>query len=69
MPEVYLKIKKLIITASFVIGPLRKRDAQNWFRIDVNKVSAIYEWFYGLGWITSTNQEWKKFLEKYQKPF
>jgi hypothetical protein len=69
MPEVFLKIKKLIILASFRIGPFRKRDAQNWFRIDVNKISAIYEWFCSLGWIPQTKDEWNDFLRKYKQPF
>lgn len=50
-PMVYLHLKRTMITAVLTVGPFKKRDAQDWFRIDVNKTNKIYDWFQGLGWI------------------
>lgn len=63
MPAAYLEIKRTLLTAVSCYGPFKKREAQTWFRIDVNKVTIvnqiciIYDWFKTLGWIPSTD-EW-----------
>jgi hypothetical protein len=38
LPTQYLEIKRTILTAVNCYGPFKKREAQTWFRIDVNKV-------------------------------
>ena len=40
LPAQYLNMKKVLLTAVDNRGPFRKREAQTWFRIDVNKVCA-----------------------------
>ncbi len=62
-PESYLHIKRSLLTAVFTFGPFKKRDAQLWFRIDVNKTSLVYEWFKRLGWIPSDEETWRQLLE------
>ncbi|KAH6573806.1 hypothetical protein BASA62_002738 [Batrachochytrium salamandrivorans] len=50
-PDVYYNIKKTMLQAVTYYGPFKKREAQTWFRIDVNKICVIYDWFKTLGWI------------------
>jgi hypothetical protein len=38
-PQQYLEIKRTMLTAVNCYGPFKKREAQTWFRIDVNKVT------------------------------
>jgi hypothetical protein len=38
LPTQYLEIKRTMLTAVCSYGPFKKREAQTWFRIDVNKV-------------------------------
>jgi hypothetical protein len=38
LPQQYLEIKRTMLTAVSSYGPFKKREAQTWFRIDVNKV-------------------------------
>lgn len=40
-PQQYLEIKKTMLTAVIAYGPFKKREAQTWFRIDVNKARMI----------------------------
>jgi hypothetical protein len=40
-PSQYLNIKQTMLNAVSA-GPFKKREAQTWFRIDVNKVGRIY---------------------------
>ncbi|KAJ3090081.1 Transcriptional adapter ada2 [Quaeritorhiza haematococci] len=49
-PAPYLFVKQTLLKAS-IRGPFKKRDAQSWFRMDVNKTNRIYDWFVGIGWI------------------
>ena len=37
-PKQYIEIKRTMLTAVRSYGPFKKREAQTWFRIDVNKV-------------------------------
>ncbi|KAI8927375.1 hypothetical protein BC831DRAFT_452669 [Entophlyctis helioformis] len=53
MPEVYLRIKTIMLTARAEKGMFKKRDAQRWCRIDVNKTARLYDWFVQLGWLIS----------------
>ncbi|KAL2915321.1 hypothetical protein HK105_205186 [Polyrhizophydium stewartii] len=57
LPKVYFDIKKTMLQAVRHHGPFKKREAQTWFRIDVNKICIIYDWFKDLGWIPNT-AEW-----------
>ncbi|XJO74869.1 hypothetical protein BDV3_005626 [Batrachochytrium dendrobatidis] len=56
-PDVYYNIKKTMLQAVAYYGPFKKREAQTWFRIDVNKICIIYDWFKSLGWIPNDG-EW-----------
>jgi hypothetical protein len=38
LPQQYMEIKRTMLTAVSSYGPFKKREAQTWFRIDVNKV-------------------------------
>ena len=40
-PTQYLHIKKTLLNAVATYGPFKKREAQTWFRIDVNKVPKL----------------------------
>ena len=42
LPSQYLEIKRTLLTAVNVYGPFKKREAQTWFRIDVNKVLYLF---------------------------
>ena len=64
LPSVYLHMKKSMLTAVYTFGPYKKRDAQLWFRVDVNKTSQVYDWFRGLGWIPKTDEEWLDRIKK-----
>ncbi|KAJ3325022.1 Transcriptional adapter ada2 [Boothiomyces sp. JEL0866] len=54
-PKQYIEIKRTMLTAVRSYGPFKKREAQTWFRIDVNKICIIYDWFKALQWIPSTD--------------
>ncbi|KAJ1559033.1 Transcriptional adapter ada2, partial [Cladochytrium tenue] len=45
LPSMYLKIKETLLSARFHRGTFRKRDAQSWCRVDVNKTGKIFDWF------------------------
>ncbi|KAJ3182353.1 Transcriptional adapter ada2 [Geranomyces variabilis] len=51
VPESYLKIKAILLGAREQRGAFKKRDAQKWCRIDVNKTGKLYDWFSALGWL------------------
>eukprot|EP00842_Homolaphlyctis_polyrhiza_P005687 jgi/Hompol1/6119/HPOL_000712-RA len=57
LPEVYFHIKRTMLQAVAHYGPFKKREAQTWFRIDVNKICIIYDWYKSIGWIPNTG-EW-----------
>jgi hypothetical protein len=40
----YFEIKETLLSTVVVRGPYKKRDAQGWFRIDVNKTNKLYDW-------------------------
>lgn len=67
LPETYLYMKKSLLKAVFTYGPFKKRDAQKWYRMDVNKTSQVYEWFRVLGWIPSSTQEWNERVEEHKR--
>ncbi|KAI8914887.1 Homeodomain-like protein [Powellomyces hirtus] len=50
-PETYLRIKATLIAAREERGVFKKRDAQKWCRVDVNKTGKLYDWFVALGWL------------------
>ncbi|KAL5031844.1 hypothetical protein BDV3_000705 [Batrachochytrium dendrobatidis] len=50
-PDTYLRIKDIMLTARVNQGVFKKREAQRWCRIDVNKTARIYDWFVRLGWL------------------
>ncbi|KAJ3042157.1 hypothetical protein HDV00_008043 [Rhizophlyctis rosea] len=56
MPSQYLTVKETLLGAVWR-GPLKKREAKRWFRIDVNKTAVLYDWFKALGWIPG-EEEW-----------
>ncbi|KAI8900218.1 hypothetical protein BC833DRAFT_582694 [Globomyces pollinis-pini] len=56
-PQQYMEIKRTMLTAVQCYGPFKKREAQTWFRIDVNKICIIYDWFKSLKWIPNT-EDW-----------
>ncbi|KAJ3098337.1 hypothetical protein HDU97_004112 [Phlyctochytrium planicorne] len=60
LPSQYLEIKETLLATIVVRGPYKKRDAQGWFRIDVNKTNKLYDWFYSCGWIRVATQEWER---------
>ncbi|KAJ3329762.1 Transcriptional adapter ada2 [Blyttiomyces sp. JEL0837] len=60
MPSQYLEIKETLLATVVVRGPYKKRDAQGWFRIDVNKTNKLYDWFVAVGWIDIATAEWEK---------
>ncbi|KAJ1565331.1 Transcriptional adapter ada2 [Nowakowskiella sp. JEL0078] len=62
-PELYLHIKETLLSAVIVRGPYKKRDAQGWFRIDVNKTNKLYDWFKSLGWIPETPELWSQHVD------
>ncbi|KAI9103196.1 Homeodomain-like protein [Phlyctochytrium arcticum] len=51
LPESYLKIKNILLGAKAEKGTFKKRDAQKWCRVDVNKTGKLYDWFLALGWL------------------
>ncbi|KAJ3161311.1 Transcriptional adapter ada2 [Geranomyces michiganensis] len=51
VPESYLKIKAILLGAREQRGAFKKRDAQKWCRIDVNKTGKLYDWFSAIGWL------------------
>ncbi|KAJ3007843.1 Transcriptional adapter ada2 [Thoreauomyces humboldtii] len=54
-PEAYLKIKAILLGARDERGSYKKRDAQKWCRIDVNKTGKLYDWFVAVGWLQGYN--------------
>ncbi|KAI9362024.1 hypothetical protein DFJ73DRAFT_812985 [Zopfochytrium polystomum] len=60
LPAQYLDIKETLLATVIVRGPYKKRDAQGWFRIDVNKTNKLYDWFVGVGWIDIATEQWEK---------
>ncbi|KAJ3164752.1 Transcriptional adapter ada2 [Irineochytrium annulatum] len=52
-PTKYLDIKIVLLSARAAHGGgvFKKRDAQGWVRVDVNKLGKVYDWFVGLGWL------------------
>lgn len=58
LPAQYLHIKQVMLQ-QILKTHFKKRDAQAWFRIDVNKTNRIYDWFCALGWIPS-KEEWEE---------
>ncbi|RKO86297.1 Homeodomain-like protein [Blyttiomyces helicus] len=55
-PELYLHIKERVLS-EVPKSRFKKVDTKKWFRIDVNKVGVLYDWFRFLGWIPS-DDEW-----------
>ncbi|KAI9359991.1 Homeodomain-like protein [Zopfochytrium polystomum] len=53
LPMMYLTIKETLLSARHHRGTFRKRDAQSWCRVDVNKTGKIYDWFLSKGWLVS----------------
>ncbi|KAI8823642.1 uncharacterized protein EV422DRAFT_521827 [Fimicolochytrium jonesii] len=47
-PATYLQIKTTLLQAP---PGFKKREAQKWCRVDVNKTGKLYDWFAALGWI------------------
>ncbi|KAJ3204038.1 Transcriptional adapter ada2 [Dinochytrium kinnereticum] len=60
LPVQYLEIKETLLATIVVRGPYKKRDAQGWFRIDVNKTNKLYDWFHACGWIRVATLEWER---------
>ncbi|KAJ3130550.1 Transcriptional adapter ada2, partial [Irineochytrium annulatum] len=60
MPAQYLEVKECLLANVVVRGPFKKRDAQGWFRIDVNKTNKLYDWFFAVGWIKAATVEWER---------
>ncbi|KAJ3410840.1 ATP-binding cassette sub- G member 1 [Chytridiales sp. JEL 0842] len=52
-PTVYLKIKETLVSARHYKGTFKKRDAQKWCRVDVNKTGKVFDWFIAKGWLIS----------------
>ncbi len=46
MPTQYIHVKKTMISAVYHRDFFNKRDAQVWFRMDVNKASFIFIFFF-----------------------
>ncbi|KAI8815265.1 hypothetical protein BJ742DRAFT_765647 [Cladochytrium replicatum] len=63
-PDQYLHIKQALVSAVVVVGPYKKRDAQGWFRMDVNKVNKLYDWFKAIGWIPMNPEDWPEAVEE-----
>ncbi|KAJ3094121.1 Transcriptional adapter ada2, partial [Phlyctochytrium bullatum] len=56
-PDQYLDLKETLLATIVVRGAYKKRDAQQWFRIDVNKTNKLYDWFVLCGWISAAERE------------
>ncbi|KAJ3043570.1 Transcriptional adapter ada2 [Rhizophlyctis rosea] len=56
-PTQYLHIKATFLSAAKSRGTFRKKDAQRWFKMDVNKTCILYDWFLALGWIPSPERK------------
>ncbi|KAJ3117967.1 hypothetical protein HDU96_004643 [Phlyctochytrium bullatum] len=52
-PTVYLSIKETLLAARHVKGTFKKREAQTWCRVDVNKTGKIFDWFVSKGWLNN----------------
>ncbi|KAJ3108458.1 Transcriptional adapter ada2 [Phlyctochytrium planicorne] len=50
-PNVYLSIKETLLSARHEKGTFKKREAQRWCRVDVNKTGKIFDWFVAKGWL------------------
>ncbi|KAL1915166.1 uncharacterized protein VTP21DRAFT_7647 [Calcarisporiella thermophila] len=51
MPKPYLVIKETILKEYARLGALRRRQARELIKIDVNKTSRIYDFFVEMGWV------------------
>jgi transcriptional adapter 2-alpha len=51
LPRPYLIIKEQILSVYSRKGVLRKRDARDLVKIDVNKTGRIYDFFIQMGWL------------------
>ncbi|RUS24695.1 hypothetical protein BC938DRAFT_473218 [Jimgerdemannia flammicorona] len=51
MPRPYLVIKETILKECARLGGLKRRQARQLIKIDVNKTSRIYDFFVEVGWI------------------
>jgi transcriptional adapter 2-alpha len=51
LPKPYLVIKETILNEYTRRGTLRRRQARELIKIDVNKTSRIYDFFMKMGWI------------------
>lgn len=51
MPRPYLVIKETILKECARLGGLKRRQARELIKIDVNKTSRIYDFFVEVGWI------------------
>ena len=58
LPAQYMHIKQVMLQ-QILKSHFKKRDAQAWFRIDVNKTNRLYDWFCSLGWIPE-REEWEE---------
>ncbi|KXS17276.1 hypothetical protein M427DRAFT_266297 [Gonapodya prolifera JEL478] len=52
-PAQYLSVKDSILTAAWRSPDkvFRKGECRQWFKMDVNKIGRIYDWFDDLGWL------------------
>ncbi|RKP10719.1 hypothetical protein THASP1DRAFT_27477 [Thamnocephalis sphaerospora] len=56
-PKPYLVIKETILNEYTRRGTLRRRQARELIKIDVNKTSRIYDFFLNMGWIRQPSKE------------
>jgi transcriptional adapter 2-alpha len=54
LPKPYLVIKETLIRECATRGFLRRRQARDLVKIDVNKTSRLYDFFFRMGWVYST---------------
>jgi transcriptional adapter 2-alpha len=57
LPKPYLVIKETILNEYTRRGSLRRRQARELIKIDVNKTSRIYDFFLSMGWIRQPNSK------------
>ncbi|RKP35243.1 hypothetical protein BJ085DRAFT_43458 [Dimargaris cristalligena] len=53
LPRPYIVIKETILKEYASRGSLRRREARELIKIDVNKTSRLYDFFLSMGWITA----------------
>ncbi|KAK9762966.1 Transcriptional adapter ada2 [Basidiobolus ranarum] len=51
LPKAYMVIKETILKEYARLGSLKRRQARELIKIDVNKTSKIYDFFIEMGWI------------------